>query len=60
MGYPIKEAKYKHGNAKLNEAEVSEIRQRYIRGKITMRELADDYDVSEGLICQIINRKIYL
>jgi len=60
MGYPIKKAKYTHGNSKLDENEVAEIRQRYIRGKITMRELADDYQVSEALICQVINRKIYL
>jgi hypothetical protein len=60
MGYCIKEEKFRHGNSKLNEDEVAEIRQRYIKGKIRMRDLADDYDVSEGLICQIINRKIYL
>lgn len=60
MGHTIKQAKYIHGNAKLNEDEVAEIRQRYIRGKITMRQLGDDYDVSESLICQVVNRKIYL
>jgi hypothetical protein len=60
MGYQLKEIKYNHGNSKLNEQEVSEIRQRYIKGKIRMRDLADEYDVSGGLICQIINRKIYL
>jgi len=60
MGYPIKHAKYIHGNAKLSEDEVAEIRQRYIKGKIRMRDLADDYQVSEALICQVINRKIYL
>ena len=60
MGYPIKHAKYIHGNSKLSEDEVAEIRQRYIKGKIRMRDLADDYQVSEALICQVINRKIYL
>ena len=60
MGYPIKHARYIHGNAKLNENEVAEIRQRYIKGKIRMRDLADEYQVSESLICQVINRKIYL
>ena len=60
MGYPIKHAKYIHGNAKLNENEVAEIRQKYIKGKIRMLDLADEYQVSEALICQVINRKIYL
>ena len=60
MGYPFRKAKYIHGNAKLSEDEVAEIRQKYIKGKIRMLDLADEYQVSEALICQVINRKIYL
>ena len=47
-------------NSKLNEKQVLEIRERYASGGFTQQKLADEYGVSVGLICRIINRKTWL
>lgn len=49
----------KHGNgkAKVTEAQVLEIRQKYARGGITHRELAAIYGVNREAISNIIQRK---
>ena len=43
--------------AKLTNAEVLEIRKRYAEGGCTQAVLANEYGVSESLICYVINRK---
>jgi hypothetical protein len=45
------------GNAKLTEAQVSEIRRRYARGNVTRRRLATVYGVSMPTIASILTRK---
>ena len=46
-------------NAKLNEEKVLEIRAKYAKGDTTLMKLAEEYDVSFGLIGFIINRKMW-
>ena len=46
-----------HGQAKLTDTKVLEIRARYATGQITQRGLASQYDVAHSLISMIINRK---
>lgn len=48
-----------NGHAKLTESAVIEIRRKYNDGGISMRKLACEFEVSIGLICLIINRKIW-
>ncbi len=43
--------------SKLTEVEVLEIRAKYSKGKITQKQLAQEYDVNHSLISKIINRK---
>lgn len=45
--------------AKLTDSKVIEIRQRYKKGVITQRQLAEEYGVSDGVISQVINRIIW-
>jgi hypothetical protein len=51
----------RHGNAKLNEQQVREIRQKYVRGKrgCGYIRLAAEYEVSKLLIRKIIEREIW-
>jgi len=46
-----------HGQVKLTDTKVLEIRARYATGQITQRGLASQYDVALSLISRIINRK---
>lgn len=48
-----------HGGARLTEAQVREIRSRYPRPGVTQRSLAAEYGVSQGLIWQIVTRRVY-
>jgi hypothetical protein len=43
--------------AKLRDADVRTIRRRYSTGGITQMKLAQEYGVSDGVICEIISRK---
>jgi hypothetical protein len=47
----------RNGCHKLTEKEVLEIRERYANGRITMKQLANDYNVNVSAISRIINRK---
>ena len=49
----------KHGRSKLNQAEVIEIRNIYKNEEITQKQLAFEYGVTQGLIYQIINNKLW-
>lgn len=49
----------KHGASKLTEADVLEIRKRYATGRITQRALAEEYGVTQSVISEIVNRKIW-
>lgn len=44
-----------HSQAKLTRSKVREIRDIYAKGKMSQRALAKSFDVSQGLIWQIIN-----
>lgn len=46
-----------HGNAKLTEAEVLEIRRRYIPYIVSQRTLAEEFGVVHSQISDIVNRK---
>ena len=48
-----------HGNTKLTDQEVLEIREKYIPRKYSIYKLAKEYNVTFGLISQIINNKIW-
>jgi hypothetical protein len=48
-----------NGNAKLTEQQVLEIRNLYVTTKISYKQLALRYNVSEYPISQIINRKLW-
>jgi hypothetical protein len=48
-----------HGHAKLTEAQVREIRDRYAAKGVTHDRLAKDYGVSSELIGLIVRRKIW-
>lgn len=48
-----------HGQAKLNDEAVREIRQLYATGDVTQRELARRYGISQGTIGKILLRKIW-
>jgi hypothetical protein len=47
----------KHGNKKLSEAKVREMRHLYKTGKYTQQQLADKYDIPRTYCNVIINRK---
>jgi hypothetical protein len=47
----------RHSQAKLTEAQVIEIRRRYVRGVITYKMLAAEYGVGPATIALIIQRK---
>lgn len=47
----------KNNFAKLNETQVKAIRARYIRGVVTMKEIAKDYNVTQGCIRGILVNK---
>jgi hypothetical protein len=49
----------KHGHAKLSEEDVRSIRRRYATGEAKQQELADEYKVGQGIISQIIHRKLW-
>lgn len=49
----------KHGQCKLSENDVLEIRQKYSSGEVSQRFLAAKYSVDQGLIWRIIHRKIW-
>lgn len=46
-----------HHNAKLTEDQVKAIRQRYAAGGVTMLQLAAEYGIGAGPVCNIIHRK---
>ncbi len=46
----------KNGTSKLKEVQVIDIRRRYANGGVLMRELADEFRVSLGLISHIVHR----
>jgi DNA-binding MarR family transcriptional regulator len=48
-----------HGEAKLTEGEVLEIRARYATGRATQQGLADQYGVGDSTISRIVNRKLW-
>jgi hypothetical protein len=45
---------------KLTDTQVMEIRQKYVPRKYSMYKLADEYNVSQKTIFEIINHKIYV
>lgn len=49
----------RHGNAKLTDVKVMQIRTMYASGDITQEQLANKFGVSESLIGQVVNRKIW-
>lgn len=49
----------KHGQHKLTEAQVREIRSRYVPRVVTLKMLAAEYDVCESEISQLVRRKIW-
>ena len=48
-----------HGMAKLTNADVLAIRDRYAAGGIFQQTLADEYGVTKSIICRIIRRKLW-
>ena len=55
---PTKEQK-RYTNAKLTAEQVKDIRKSYIRGKVSFREIAEKYNMSEHCISLIVKRKTY-
>ncbi len=49
-----------NGFAKLTEAQVSEIRQNYVKGITKQRDLASQYNISQYVIWAIVNHKRWL
>jgi hypothetical protein len=49
----------KHGNSKLTDTQVREIREKYANGFINKYQLALEYGVSDTTIRDIINRKLW-
>lgn len=47
------------GNARLTEAQVKEIRARYVPKVVTQKMLAAEYGVSRDLVLKIINRRLW-
>jgi hypothetical protein len=48
-----------HHNSKLTEGDVVEIRDRYEHDHATQDELADEFDVNQSTIWEIVNHKIW-
>jgi len=46
-----------HGNSRLTEEEVLDIRQLYATGEWTQWELAEEFEVSKSCISQTVRRK---
>ena len=55
---PTKEQK-RYTNAKLTAKQVKDIRKSYVKGKISFREIAEKYNVSEQCISSIVKRETY-
>lgn len=49
----------KHGMAKLNDEKISAIRAEYAKGIYSQYEIASEFLVSQSLVYQIVNRKIW-
>jgi hypothetical protein len=49
----------RHGEAKLTEGDVIQIRTRYDQGGIFYRELAEQYGVSGTTICRVVRRELW-
>ena len=49
----------KHPNARLTEEQVAMIRAWYAQGQITMRELAETYQVTLSTIWRVLHRQSY-
>ncbi len=49
----------KNSRSKLREVDVVEIRRRYFQTDATMKQLAEEYDVTEAAISQAVNRKTW-
>jgi predicted XRE-type DNA-binding protein len=56
-GIPQGEAR---AGSKLTESDVLEIRQRYANGRLTQRELAEEYGVDPSRISHVVNNKGWL
>jgi predicted XRE-type DNA-binding protein len=46
----------RHGNSKLTEAVVAEIRQRYAAGGVSQQTLANHFGVSQSVVSELVNR----
>jgi DNA-binding transcriptional regulator LsrR (DeoR family) len=57
MKTQVKMFSWKAGTNKLTKEQVDEIRLRYLNEKITQRELAREFDVSQMQISRIIRRE---
>lgn len=49
----------RHHNAKLTDADVLAIRAAYVPRKVTQQALADEYGVSDSVICEIVTGKAW-
>lgn len=49
----------RHGQSKLTESQVAEIRRRYASGKVHQRSIAQEFGVSRELISQIVRGQIW-
>jgi hypothetical protein len=49
----------RHGQARLTESDVIEIREAYATGEFTQRDIAAECEVGQSLISQIVTRKIW-
>lgn len=47
------------GNARLTAKQISKIREKYATGSVPIGELAKDFGVSKGHICNIVHRKVW-
>ena len=52
-------AQIRNTNAKLTEQQVKEIRNSYVKGKTSYRELGEKFGLSETAVMNIIKRKTY-
>jgi HNH endonuclease len=48
----------RHGSAKLSDAQVAEIRRRYVPRVVTLQQLAAEYGVNHSVIWHVVKRKI--
>ena len=58
-GRQAKQKGIEHGNAKLTDEKVREIRKEYAAGGILQRELAEKYEISQRTVSAIITKKLW-